>query len=113
MRDFLLVSYKMIRVDYNHFGLSLWFKSKPKRYFFRCTQISKIECAMKLIIYLSSLLYRTVVELLLVELLSGAKFVYKSIMPVCIEFVLDPECNSSDSRRITSSSRKPVVATLI
>ena len=51
--------------------------------------------------------------LFLVELLAGAKFVYKSIIPVCIEFALDPECKSSHSRRITSSSRKPVVAALI
>ena len=74
--------------------------------------INKIE-EWRLIIYLSSFLYRTVVELLLLELLAGAKFVCKSMIPVCKEFVLDPECKSSDSRRITSSSRKPIVATLI
>ena len=68
---------------------------------------------MLLIIYLSSLLYRTLVELLVVELLAGTKFLYKSIIRVCIEFVLDPECKSNDLRRITSSNRKPVVATLI
>ena len=30
-----------------------------------------------------------------------------------MKFVLDPEYKSNDLRRITSSSRKPVVATLI
>ena len=38
---------------------------------------------------------------------------YESIIPVCIQFILDPECKFIDSRRITSSSRKPVVSTLI
>ena len=54
MRDFLLVSYKMIRVDYKQFDKHFCFlhcvfvfKNKPKWSFLRCTQVLKIECAME------------------------------------------------------------------
>ena len=51
--------------------------------------------------------------LLIVELLASTKFVFKWIIPVYIQFALDPECRSSDLRRIIWSSRKLVVTKMI
>ena len=49
MRDFTLVSYKMIRVDkhFSFFHYVFLFKNKSKWSFLRCTQVLKIEYAMK------------------------------------------------------------------
>ena len=54
MRDFTLVSYKMIRVDYNQFDKHFCFfhyvfvfKNKPKWSFLCCTHVLEIKCAMK------------------------------------------------------------------
>ena len=54
MRDFTLVSYKLIRVESNQFDMHFCFfsyvfvfKNKPKWSFLHCTQSLKIECVME------------------------------------------------------------------